>query len=88
MMFFYKLSSVWDEIEIKSKLMGEWHSLMAWLIFACFHDKARIQFVNGEKSVKKSQIEIRELNNGLIKNLRLEGYEDMFEEFEKDNLIE
>ncbi len=66
---FQKLSSVWNEVEVKAKLMGEWYDLMTWVIFSNFHNLAKIQLEKGKKMIRKSEIETDKVKNDLIKNL-------------------
>ncbi len=83
--FFQKLSSVWNEVEVKAKLMGEWYDLMTWVIFSNFHNMAKIQLKEGRKTIRKTEIETDKVKNDLIQNLRVEGYEDMLDDFKKFN---
>jgi hypothetical protein len=82
---FENLSSIWTKVENKAKKKGEWFDLATWIIFGNFHDIAKKGFQVGLKIVSKNQIDINRVKSDLINNLKADGYEDMLEEFEKNN---
>lgn len=82
---FPKLSSIWNEVEDKSKLRGEWYDLMAWIIFGNFHEIAKVQLQEDRMLIRKTQIDINKVRNDFVQNLKVEGYEDMLDEFRKTN---
>ncbi len=83
---FKTLSDEWDAVEKKTVDLGEWMSLMTWVLFAEFHSQAILNYKNGIYLLCKEDINKDNVKNRLLENLKSPDYLDMYEEFIKDNL--
>lgn len=84
---FKNLSSVWNEVEIISKLKGEWYDLMTWIIFGNLHDMARHQLQEGRNVIEIAHLNIENVKHDLIENLNRDDYRDMLDDFIKSNPV-
>jgi len=75
-----KLISYYEHAELIASSKGEWHSLIAWIIFQVLHETARNHFVEGIFVLKK-EVDKGRFRDFLIVNLQTEEFADMFEEF-------
>jgi len=74
------LLSYYENAENVASSKGEWHSLIAWIIFQLLHATATEHYIQGKFIVKK-EIDKGKFRELLVTNLQLEEYEEMFQEF-------
>jgi hypothetical protein len=82
---FKRLSSVWNAVEVKAKLKGEWYDLMTWIIFANLHDIAKQQIIKNRSTIKKAHLNIDKVKHDLVENLQMDEYSDMLIDFKMAN---
>jgi hypothetical protein len=75
-----KLFSYYEHAELIASSKGEWHSLIAWIIFQVLHETAWNHFIKGVFVLKK-EVDKGRFRELLIDNLEAEGFADMFQEF-------
>ena len=84
---FDNLNFKWElaEKSVKRKKMNEWIGLMTWIIFKNLKHVAIYNLKNGQKVISKNQIDMEKVKADFLENLKCDGYEEMLEEFKKDN---
>ncbi len=82
--YFSDISKAWDKAEAAFNPDDDWHGLMTWSMFKVIKCKARNDFPKKKKSVSINAIDIKEFEKEYFKDLHVEGYEDMLDEYIRD----
>lgn len=56
--YFPQLSRCWDIAEELASTWSNWHQLAVWATFCALHSRARANLLNGERELRKSQIDL------------------------------
>ena len=80
-------SKIYEQVDYNATLKGEWHSLMAWVIFQVLHEEAQKLFLKNIFQIGKS-VDRKLVRKFLVTNLEQEGYREMkgqFLDFERNH---
>lgn len=75
-----RLWSYYEDAENVAAKNGEWHSLIAWILYQVLHGTARDHYLQG-KFIFTKEIDKDRFRELLITNLQIQEFEDMFNEF-------
>lgn len=78
------LTSIYNNADKLACKCDEWHILVAWVLYQTLHETAMAEFIKHNFSLE-IRIDKNRFKELLVKNLSLEGYEDMYEEFLNSN---
>ncbi|MEP0211803.1 MAG: hypothetical protein ABJD66_01215 [Cellulophaga sp.] len=84
---FKTLSESWDNAELKTENESEFIKLMVWGIFCAYHKKAIENFLNGEKTVSLTELDMEYLKYKFEESLldtEFENYAELRTEYKTE----
>jgi len=85
--FFPALKTSWDNAEVKSDNLSEWHALMVWAIYGDFHDQAKRNKKNGISEITVSALNLKNVEKIFTESLfssDTNQFDDIKNEYEND----
>ena len=82
-----KLSNKWNKIEETVGNEDKFGELMVWTIFQIIHKHAKINFLNGNYSIKTEDLNQEEIEEQYFENLKGEGWEEELKNYKREKNV-